>query len=83
MPFYEIEFPLTGLDTEAVETALLECGAISITFSIAAMNRCSNPTRRDTLWSDTLVRALFDAGAAGRAAAPMSRLKTRCAIWRA
>jgi hypothetical protein len=46
MPFYEIEFPLTGLDTEAVETALLEGGAISMTF--LDLGACA-PRRRPSL----------------------------------
>jgi len=32
MTFYEIEFPLATLSSEAVEAALFEVGASSITF---------------------------------------------------
>src|ERR1700690_4122271 len=66
MPFYEIEFPLTGLTAEAVEAALLACGA----FSVPSLDRGDEPVLEPLpgemrLWSDTLVRALFDDAAAG------------------
>jgi len=68
MPFYEIEFPLTGLDTEALETALLESGAISMTFLDRGDEPVLEPRPGEIrLWSDTLVRALYDAGAGGDA----------------
>src|ERR1035438_10008140 len=68
MPFYEIEFPLTGLDTEAVETALLEGGAISMTFLDRGDEPVLEPRPGEIrLWSDTLVRALPEAGAGGDA----------------
>jgi ribosomal protein L11 methyltransferase len=61
MPFYEIEFPLAALNSEAVEAALQELGAHSITY----LDRGDEPVLEPRpgefkLWSDTLVRALFD-----------------------
>lgn len=58
---YEIEFPLGTLSVEAVETALLEAGAISITLSDRGDEPVLEPKPGEIrLWSDTLVRALFD-----------------------
>ncbi len=58
--FYEIEFPLAGLDADAVDEALFELGACSIT----CVDRGDEPVLEPKpgeirLWSDTLVRALF------------------------
>ncbi len=59
--FYEIEFPLSALSSEAVEAALLEIGASSITFSDRGDEPVLEPKPGEIrLWSDTLVRALFD-----------------------
>jgi ribosomal protein L11 methyltransferase len=60
MTFYEIEFPLATLSSDAVEAALLDVGASSITF----LDRGDEPVLEPKpgefrLWSDTLVRALF------------------------
>jgi ribosomal protein L11 methyltransferase len=61
MTFYEIEFPLSALNSEAVEAALLEIGASSITFSDRGDEPVLEPKPGEIrLWSDTLVRALFD-----------------------
>ncbi|HMD73207.1 MAG TPA: 50S ribosomal protein L11 methyltransferase [Steroidobacteraceae bacterium] len=61
MPFYEIEFPLTGLNSESVEAALLACGAISVTYLDRGDEPVLEPLPGEMrLWSDTLVRALFD-----------------------
>jgi ribosomal protein L11 methyltransferase len=61
MTFYEIEFPLSALNSEAVEAALLEIGASSITFSDRGDEAVLEPKPGEIrLWSDTLVRALFD-----------------------
>src|SRR5450631_2977741 len=61
MTFYEIEFPLSALTSEAVEAALLEIGAGSITFSDRGDEPVLEPRPGEIrLWSDTLVRALFD-----------------------
>jgi ribosomal protein L11 methyltransferase len=61
MMFYEIEFPLATLNSEAVEAALLEIGASSITFSDLGDEPVLEPKPGEIrLWSDTLVRALFD-----------------------
>jgi ribosomal protein L11 methyltransferase len=58
---YEIEFPLAALDSDAVEEALLEIGASSITFSDRGDEPVLEPKPGEVrLWSDTLVRALFD-----------------------
>ena len=61
MTFYEIEFPLSALNSEAVEAALLKIGASSITFSDRGDEPVLEPKPGEIrLWSDTLVRALFD-----------------------
>jgi ribosomal protein L11 methyltransferase len=61
MSFYEIELPLAGLDADAVESALLQIGALSITFLDRADEPVLEPKPGEMrLWSDTLVRALFD-----------------------
>jgi len=62
MTFYEIEFPLAALSSEAVEAALLEIGASSITFVDRGDEPVLEPMPGEVrLWSDTLVRALFEA----------------------
>jgi ribosomal protein L11 methyltransferase len=73
--FYEIEFPLSGLDSDAVEEALLEAGACSITLVDGGDEPVLEPKPGEIrLWIDTRVRALFqdagaqDAGAVARAA---------------
>jgi ribosomal protein L11 methyltransferase len=59
---YEIEFPLGGFDTDAVEEALLDIGAVSITFVDRGDEPVLEPKPGEIrLWSDTLVRGLFDA----------------------
>jgi ribosomal protein L11 methyltransferase len=61
MSFYEIEFPLAALSPEMVEAALLEIGAESITFVDRGDEPVLEPKPGEIrLWSDTLVRALFD-----------------------
>jgi len=58
--FYEIEFPLASLNVDAVEAALLEIGASSITYLDRGDEPVLEPKRGEIpLWSDTLVRALF------------------------
>jgi ribosomal protein L11 methyltransferase len=60
MNFYEIEFPLAGLNSETVEAALIEAGASAITFLDRADEPILEPKPGEfRLWSDTLVRALF------------------------
>jgi ribosomal protein L11 methyltransferase len=60
MTFYEIEFPLATLSVELVEAALLEIGASSITFVDRGDEPVLEPKPGEIkLWSDTLVRALF------------------------
>src|SRR3982074_2078400 len=60
MTFYEIEFPLANLSAETVESALLEIGASSITFVDRGDEPVLEPNRGEIrLWSDTLIRALF------------------------
>ena len=62
MTFYEIEFPLAALSPEAAEAALLEIGASSITFVDRGDEPVLEPKPGEVrLWSDTLVRALFEA----------------------
>jgi ribosomal protein L11 methyltransferase len=76
MSFYEIEFPLADLGTEAVEAALLEIGAASITFLDRGDELVLEPKPGEfPLWSDTLVRALFDES--HDAARNIGRLATR------
>jgi len=58
---YEIEFPLAHLSAESVETALFAAGAAAITFSDRGDEPVLEPKPDEIrLWSDTLVRALFD-----------------------
>ncbi len=58
---YEIEFPLGALSTDVVEAALIEAGALSITLSDRGDEPVLEPKPGEIrLWSDTLVRALFD-----------------------
>src|ERR1700737_2630020 len=60
MRFYEIEFPLGSLDSESVEAALLEAGACSITLVDGGDEPVLEPKPGEIrLWSDTLVRGLF------------------------
>jgi ribosomal protein L11 methyltransferase len=60
MTFYEIEFPLATLSSEAVEAVLFEIGASSITFLDRGDEPVLEPKPGEIrLWSDTLVRALF------------------------
>ena len=60
MTFYEIEFPLAALSVESVEAALLDIGASSITFVDRGDEPVLEPKPGEVrLWSDTLVRALF------------------------
>jgi ribosomal protein L11 methyltransferase len=61
MSFYEIEFPLATLSSDAVEEALIEVGASSITFVDRGDESVLEPKLGEVrLWSDTLVRALFE-----------------------
>jgi ribosomal protein L11 methyltransferase len=61
MTFYEIEFPLAPLSVGLVEDALLELGASSVTFVDRGDEPVLEPLPGEVkLWSDTLVRALFD-----------------------
>jgi ribosomal protein L11 methyltransferase len=61
MGFYEIEFPLAALSSDAVEAALFEIGASSITFVDRGDEPVLEPMPGEVrLWSDTLVRALFE-----------------------
>jgi ribosomal protein L11 methyltransferase len=60
MRFYEIEFPIASLSSDAVEAALLEVGASSITFVDGGDEPVLEPKPGEMrLWSDTRVRALF------------------------
>jgi ribosomal protein L11 methyltransferase len=80
--FYEIEFPLAALNPDTVETALLEVGASSITFVDRGDEPVLEPMPGEIrLWSDTLVRALFqdpsdEAGAATELARNLDWLAT-------
>src|SRR5450631_2849550 len=73
MTFYEIEFPLAALSVELVESALLEIGASSITLVDRGDEPVLEPRPGEIrLWSDTLVRALFQDAAGGARAAVQS-----------
>src|SRR5277367_108895 len=75
MTFYEIEFPLATLSSDAVEAALLEVGASSITFVDRGDEPVLEPKPGEVrLWSDTLVRALFQKSS--DAAVNLDRLAT-------
>jgi ribosomal protein L11 methyltransferase len=80
MTFYEIEFPLAPLSAGSVEAALLDIGADSITFVDRGDEPVLEPKPGEVrLWSDTLVRALFqDSSGAGQlqAACKLDRLAT-------
>jgi ribosomal protein L11 methyltransferase len=57
---YEIEFPLASLDLESVEAALTDIGASSVTLVDRGDEPVLEPLPGEVrLWSDTLVRALF------------------------
>jgi ribosomal protein L11 methyltransferase len=95
MVFYEIEFPLAALSSGEVEAVLFEIGATSITFVDRGDEPVLEPGPGEIrLWSDTLVRALFqqssdallpgdaapgDAGAGDPAAAEPARNVDRLA----
>jgi ribosomal protein L11 methyltransferase len=60
--YYEIEFPLDGFDPAAIEETLLESGAASITLLDRGDEPVLEPKPGEIrLWSDTLIRALFEA----------------------
>jgi ribosomal protein L11 methyltransferase len=60
MTFYEIEFPLAALSESLAEAALLEIGASSITYVDRGDEPVLEPKPGEVrLWSDTLIRALF------------------------
>src|ERR1700737_181378 len=76
MTFYEIEFPLAALSSEAVEAALLEIGASSITFVDRGDEPVLEPKPGEVrLWRDTLVRALFQAGSGAAGAASLGAVR--------
>ena len=76
---YEIEFPLAHLSAESVETALLEAGATAITFSDRGDEPVLEPKPDEIrLWSDTLVRALFELADASREPAQTSAAWLNC-----
>src|SRR5258707_2945289 len=81
MTFYEIEFPLAALSSEAVEAALLEIGASSITFVDRGDEPVLEPKPGEVrLWSDTLVRALFqESSGAGSSAGSSEAASTDAA----
>lgn len=66
MKFYEIEFPLAAMSCESVEAALLGLDASSITFVDRGDEPVLEPKPGEIrLWSDTLVRALFQESDSG------------------
>ena len=61
MPFFEIEFPLAGLEADAAEAALAHAGACSVTFEDMRDDPVLEPLPGEMrLWRETLVRAMFD-----------------------
>jgi ribosomal protein L11 methyltransferase len=81
MTFYEIEFPLAALSVESVETALEELGASSITFVDRGDEPVLEPKPGEfRLWSDTLVRALFQVPTSSEAADAARKLATLASV---
>lgn len=75
MAYYEIEIPLQGWDSDALEQALSDIGALSITLVDRGDEPVLEPALGEIrLWSDTLVRALFDAADAALRADAAARL---------
>ncbi len=61
MACFEIELPLGGRDVQAVESALTDAGATAISFFDRGDEPILEPRPGEfRLWSDTVVRALFD-----------------------
>jgi ribosomal protein L11 methyltransferase len=62
MPFYEIEFPLASLSQDALDVALEDLGALSVTYIDRAEGESVLEPKPGEmrLWRDTLVRVLFD-----------------------
>ena len=61
MAFFEIELPLRGRDPQPVEAALTEAGATAISFIDRGDEPILEPRPGEfRLWTDTVVRALFD-----------------------
>ena len=80
MSFYEIEFPLADLSVDSVEEALLDIGASSITFVDRGDEPVLEPKPGEVrLWSDTLVRALFQESGAEAASRDVARRLERLA----
>jgi ribosomal protein L11 methyltransferase len=75
MTFYEIEFPLASLNVEWVEETLQDIGAAAITFVDRGDEPVLEPGVGEVrLWSDTLVRALFQDSSGAGAAQNLDRL---------
>ena len=63
MSWLQIKLPLAERDSQAVETVLLEAGAVAVTFSDAADDPIFEPELGTTpLWADTTVTGLFEQG---------------------
>lgn len=61
MAFFEIELPLDGRDVDTVEAALTAAGAAAISYFDRGDEPILEPGPGEVrLWSDTVVRALFD-----------------------
>ena len=81
MNFYEIEFPLAALSVELAETALEDLGAGSITFVDRGDEPVLEPKPGEfRLWSDTLVRALFQAPAAAESSEAVDAARKLAAL---
>lgn len=64
MPWQQLQFPLEDHDHEAVEDALMEAGALSVTLTDAADDPILEPGPGETpLWEHTVLTALFEADA--------------------
>lgn len=64
MPWQQLQFPLDDADHDAVEDALMEAGALSITLTDAADEPILEPGPGETpLWQHTILTALFEADA--------------------
>src|ERR1051325_4759044 len=63
MNWLELKLALGGLDAERVEDALLEAGALSVTLEDGGDQPIYEPDAdKPSLWSDTRLTALFEAG---------------------
>jgi ribosomal protein L11 methyltransferase len=64
MPWQQLTMPLGDLNAEALEAALLDAGAVSVTYTDAADQPILEPGPGEApLWTEAIVTALFDEAA--------------------